>query len=978
MHLRLFMVAIVLCAATQAFAQPPAESYSGRPVNAVRVLIDGAPTTDASLIELVETRPGQNLSMAAVRESIAHLYSLARFQDVQVEAIGGSGGAIELRYNLVAVRAVDKVEFRGTLGLSEGLLRDTVTERFGQAPQPGRAQEVTRELERLYQDRGYFRASIRPGSADLHNPERTILTFDIEAGSQARIGEIAVVGNARAGREELLGRLDLATGQPYRREQLNTRLADYTKRLKKRGYLQAEASHTSRLSQDGRVADLTIDVQSGPTVTVTFEGDPLPSDKRTELVPFEREGSVDEDLREDSVQRIRDYLNQEGYWKADVIPRQQESDDTLAIIFTVRKGPVYRIAAEGVQIVGNSGISLDEIRPLLVLKPGDLYVASHLDATVGALVRLYRTRGFRWVDVKASEIDAGIDGAGNALIRPVITIVEGSRAVLGEVTVTGAKALSEPEIQRVLQLQPGQPYYEPSITAARDALQLEYLNLGYSSVQVSLAPAVSEDRTRVNLAIDVVEGAQTLVDHIIVVGNTRTSEEIIRREVLLRPGAPLGLKDLLESRRRLSSLGLFRRIDVRQLEHGEASRRDVLVTVEEAPATAIGYGGGLEATSVLRAGGDGGGAEERLEFAPRGFFDIGRRNLGGKNRSINLFTRVAVRPRTVPENPELDGRGFGLSEYRVVGTYREPAAILWNADLLLTAAAEQGVRSSFNFRRRGVGAELTRRLSSTIRVSGRYSFSTTRTFDERFTEDEESQDEQSSIDRLFPQVRLSAFSGAVSRDTRDDVVEPTAGALLSGEASVAVRFLGGEVGFVKTYFQGSWFKRLPGQRGIVFATRATVGLADGLPREAQPTDEEGRPIEGPPIVIEDLPASERFFAGGDTTIRGFAVDSVGAPETITPQGFPRGGNGLLILNAELRIPVWKDFGAALFSDGGNVFERVTDFDPSELRGSVGFGVRYRSPIGPIRVDLGFKMDRRLIAGELEKRTALHFSIGQAF
>jgi outer membrane protein insertion porin family len=105
---------------------------------------------------------------------------------------------------------------------------------------------------------------------------------------------------------------------------------------------------------------------------------------------------------------------------------------------------------------------------------------------------------------------------------------------------------------------------------------------------------------------------------------------------------------------------------------------------------------------------------------------------------------------------------------------------------------------------------------------------------------------------------------------------------------------------------------------------------------------------------------------------------VGAPETITPQGFPRGGNGLLILNAELRIPVWKDFGAALFSDGGNVFERVTDFDPSELRGSVGFGVRYRSPIGPIRVDLGFKMDRRLIAGELEKRTALHFSIGQAF
>ena len=108
-----------------------------------------------------------------------------------------------------------------------------------------------------------------------------------------------------------------------------TRLTDYANRLKKRGYLQAEASQTARLSEDGRVADLTIDVQSGPTVTVTFEGDQLPPDRRNELVPFEREGSVDEDLREDAVQRIRDYLHQQGYWKAEVpLPREQRSDDS--------------------------------------------------------------------------------------------------------------------------------------------------------------------------------------------------------------------------------------------------------------------------------------------------------------------------------------------------------------------------------------------------------------------------------------------------------------------------------------------------------------------------------------------------------------------------------------------------------------------------------------------------------------------------
>jgi outer membrane translocation and assembly module TamA len=137
-------------------------------------------------------------------------------------------------------------------------------------------------------------------------------------------------------------------------------------------------------------------------------------------------------------------------------------------------------------------------------------------------------------------------------------------------------------------------------------------------------------------------------------------------------------------------------------------------------------------------------------------------------------------------------------------------------------------------------------------------------------------------------------------------------------------------------------------------------------------------VPGETEIIEDVPASERFFAGGDITIRGFPLDRVGAPNTISEQGFPKGGNAVLILNAELRVPVWGDFGAAFFIDGGNVFDRVTEFDVSELRGSAGFGLRYRSPIGPIRLDLGFPMDRRVIGGKLEKRSVLHFSIGQAF
>lgn len=963
----LLLAAFVLCAARPAAAQRPPETFAGRQVAQVRVLVEGVATTDATLIALVETPVGQPLSMIAVRESIAHLFSMGRFQDVQVEAADAANGAVELTYHLVAVRAVDRLEFRGNLGLSQGTLRDAVNERFGRAPQPGRVAEVVRALEKLYQDNGYFLASIRPGSEELHNPERTVLTFDIESGPQAHVGTIDVVGDARATREVVLQRLSLTTGQAYERERLNARLADFARRLKGRGYLQAVASHAARVSEDGRTADITVDIQSGPVVTVSFEGDALPADKKSELAPFEREGSVDEDLLEDSVGRIRNYLHQLGYWKADVAVRPLQTEDKLDIVFFVRKGPPYRVVPDGVQVTGNQSVPIEEIRPLIVLKPGDLYVESHLDAAVGALIRLYSTRGFRWVSVKSGATEGGTE-AGTALIRPNIVIVEGPRAVLDQITVSGATAISEAEIRRLLQVQTGQPFYEPAISAGRDAVQLEYLNLGYSSAEVVLTPALSTDRTRVSLNVAVREGVQTVVDHLIVVGNRRTSEDVIRREVLLRPGSPLGLRDLLESRRRLSALGLFRRIDIRQVEHGSSSKRDVLVTVEEAPATTISYGGGAELTRRLRED-VGGLAVERIELAPRGFFDIGRRNLGGKNRSINLFTRASVRPQDSTEETGEDGTGLGFSEYRVVATYREPAAVLWNADLTLTGAIEEGVRSSFNFTRKGVTAELGRRLTPTIRTSLRYAFSTTRTFDERLDEEE-----QATIDRIFPEVRLSTVSGALVRDTRDDVAEPSRGTFFSGEASMASRALGGEVGFLKTYLQGYWFKRLPGKRGVILATRTSVGMADGFPREAQPTDANGKPIEGDPIIIEDLPASERFFAGGDTTIRGFALDTVGTPKTISPSGFPRGGNGVLIMNAELRIPVWKDFGTAVFTDGGNVWERVTDFDLSQIRGSAGFGLRYRSPIGPIRVDLGFKLDRR----PGERLQVLHFSIGQAF
>jgi outer membrane protein insertion porin family len=163
---------------------------------------------------------------------------------------------------------------------------------------------------------------------------------------------------------------------------------------------------------------------------------------------------------------------------------------------------------------------------------------------------------------------------------------------------------------------------------------------------------------------------------------------------------------------------------------------------------------------------------------------------------------------------------------------------------------------------------------------------------------------------------------------------------------------------------------------MVVALNAKLGAAQGFPRGVSRTDETGATVVD---VVEDLPASKRFFAGGDTTVRGFSLDRLGDETTISQSGFPTGGNGLIVLNGELRVGVIGPLQAVGFLDAGNVVARAADLDLTNLRAAAGFGFRYRSPVGPIRIDLGFKLDRRELApGRLERRSVWHISLGQAF
>ncbi|MGH7818619.1 MAG: BamA/TamA family outer membrane protein, partial [Candidatus Binatia bacterium] len=370
-----------------------------------------------------------------------------------------------------------------------------------------------------------------------------------------------------------------------------------------------------------------------------------------------------------------------------------------------------------------------------------------------------------------------------------------------------------------------------------------------------------------------------------------------------------------------------------ELPHGASPNRDVLIEIEEAPSTTIAYGGGLEAGRRLRPAEDGGQAEERIEVAPRGFFEVSRRNLWGKNRSVSLLTRVSFRPRdpAVDSNDPTDLGGYGFNEYRVLGTFREPRPFDAAGDLQFTAFLEQAIRSSFNFSRRGVRAEYARRLRDALTISGRYAFDRTRLFDEKIQPED-----QLLIDRLFPQVRLSTFTGSVLRDSRNDVIDPERGTVLGLDGTLAARAVGSEVGFLKTFLQAFAYRRLPGAARLTLAAGFRLGFAVGFERLVERRVADGTAVVGPdgqPVVdvVDDVPASERFFAGGDTTVRGFVLDRLGTEDTRNAEGFPTGGNGLAVFNVELRTPYWKGLGGVGFFDAGNVFKSAADVRLHELR-----------------------------------------------
>ena len=327
----------------------------------VRIEQEGRTVDDRLLTRLVETTPGEPLSMKEVRETLSHLTSLNRFEDVQVFEEPATGG-IRLRYVLFPLHLVDRLEFRGTMGLQERDVRRVVTERFGPAPAAGRAEDVADALRALYRDRGYRAAVVTAHIEETHLPDRATMVLQVAAGPRAAIGRVEVDEVDAAGRSLPAGDIGVRTGAAYDASAMLQALGRYTAGLRSQGFYEARAVHTASF-EPGGTATVRVTIDRGPRVAIAFAGDPVPPTDRERLVPVRAEGSVDEDLLEDANVAIEEYLQARGYRDAMVDHARSERDGTVTITFTVKRGPRYLVDA--VTIAGNASVPLADLEALL-------------------------------------------------------------------------------------------------------------------------------------------------------------------------------------------------------------------------------------------------------------------------------------------------------------------------------------------------------------------------------------------------------------------------------------------------------------------------------------------------------------------------------------------------------------------------------------------------------------------------------------
>jgi outer membrane protein assembly complex protein YaeT len=887
------------------------ESYRGRIVRELRLeQTEGLPPEAGR--ELVDLVVGEPYRPEAVRRSIKQLFALGAFSDIKVEAAPVGPDGVDVLFRLfprLEVRAVrlEGLEQAGSELLDlRGRLVEESRIKPGDPLELDELEDAAARIGALLRDAGYLWARVEP-EASFQSPAAEVV-FHVEPGGRARLGTLTIVGVAPHIEADVRSEIGLVPGGPYSRIDLDERIGRLSARWKELGFYGASVSVEESPSADLRV-DVRIQPEMGPKVRVEVTGWDFSAKELRKLVPLFAEARFTDDLVEESRANLVEHLVERGYRDAAAsLERESLGDgDHLILRFVVEPG--LRVEVGAIAIEGLVSVSEADVRALLVTGSRASGRAAPFRQKVWdddlKAVRAYLERqGFHRARVESREIATPAEAG---VVTIVLSISEGPRASIASVELTGVHEVDAQEVIDAARLPPGGPFDAAEVVAARQRVLTYYRNEGFRAAEVQSRATLDAEGKTAAVTFTVREGARTRVDQVIFSGLRATKESAVRRLVTVRAGEPLSSGALLETRHKLIGSGLFESVEIEPLLEDPVTRRsDVLITVKEGPRTTFAYGFGYEESQLARAE-----------------FELTRRNVFGLNRAVSVFTRASFRGG------------------RFITTYRQPDTFGYDLPLFVSGYAEQEERTSFDYNRVGVGSQLSKRLSENQTLFLRYRLDSTKVFNLQDVDLDE-------IDRRFRNLMISAISVASVTDGRDDPLDAKNGQYRILDLEWSATALGTEEPYIKGLAQQFFYFHLP--RDMVAAVGMRLGIAKTLREDRDAL----------------LPAPERFFAGGATTLRGFALDQASPkrklvlPNGDVVDGEPIGGNVISLLNIELRFPVLGNLRGVIFSDNGTVYRRLQLIDALDWRYNMGFGFRYDTPLGPLRVDYGFKLDRRTV------------------
>lgn len=999
-------------------AQPEKHSSCfGRMVQ--KIDFAGIPEPDQEELRgMISVHPGTVLDRRQLQESLRTLFATGRFADIRAECERSSDGTVELSFVSQANFFVGRIKVEGAPAHpTESQIVNASKLQLGELLTPQKIERGLTNIRRLMEDSEFYRAMVTHTETQDAATHQVEITFYIHSGEPARIGNITLQGTSLYSVAEIRDIAHLHAGDVVSAQKAGDALDRIRKKYQKHNHWLAQVSIAEKKYVGAsNTVDYTFQIEPGPTVEITVEGFHLSQSTIKKNVPVYEENALDDDLLNEGQRNLLSYVQSRGYFDA-TVELKRESDSAknlLRVVYEINAGERHKVAK--VEIAGNQYLQDQNLRPLMqvqessLLLPRGRYSQSLLRDDIRTLENIYRAQGFAKVKID-SQVEDDYKGANNQL-AVVIHITEGPQTLVGSFQIIGNNTqIDEPFPTQNLWTIPGQPYSDSKIAQDRDTLLNYYFNNGFpdASFEASAKPA---GENRMDVIFTIHEGQRIYVDRVLVAGREYTKADVVNRELRVTPRDDLSQVDLLNTQQNLYDLGIFSQVETAvQNPDGVETRKNVLVQVQEARRYTFNYGLGFEfqtGTSI-----NGKKALGSTEVSPLASFDVTRLNFLGRAHTITFESRggkLQQRGLISYEAPRVRGNPDWKLTFTSFFDHTLDVATFTSQRLEGSAQVEQILR-----RKAADGAP------STV-MNYRFNY--------RLVKASNIEIDPNLIPLLSQPVRVGEPGFSFLRNRRDSDLETTRGSYITVDGGVAASYFGSEADFSRLVVQYSTYhpfgKQLKSSKQLVFARSTQIGLENAFANTMIL-----QPGELTPSNTTLIPLPERLFMGGGNSHRGFGLNQAGPRDPIT--GFPTGGAALFLNNFELRFPptllpyVQDNMSFAIFHDMGNVFTDGSHMLDSLFRwhqnkqlctqasnspfviGSgaalcnynyvshaIGLGVRYKTPVGPVRFDLGYNLNPTVYPGVVAVNPAtnpatyvftgtkqaspfnVYFSIGQTF